>query len=295
MNKQEQLHYITVEELVKDTSSKKMIITKIAVEWWLMGIKSFQINLKILLYFFMISLLYLLKIFLKMQWKFTNIEQWNHFLNIPLLHLYLICSWYLFHQGLLLGSVKLKRVIYGESTWFFHIKKIMRLFLFCEFLINQFIFWQVFLISTFPFFCCQDVLCSSLCQWKCFWERAIYLGWKKKMVKLFAGGQKRLPVTRLLNWLKIVLYLHNHGICAFAQSNINVLHMKTAELNARRLPIWHSLKHLVRKKFAINPWVMVQLHQFPCLKVLLGRKRKSLTPTPFVPSPQLVMSQIRMN
>ena len=32
MNKQEQLHYITVEELVKDTSSKKMIITKIAVE-----------------------------------------------------------------------------------------------------------------------------------------------------------------------------------------------------------------------------------------------------------------------
>ena len=146
------MRYQLVEELVKDTSSKKMIITKIAVEWWLMSIKSFQINLKILLYFFMISLLYLLKIFLKMQWKFTNIEQWNHFLNIPLLHLYLICSWYLFHQGLLLGSVKLKRVIYGESAWFFHIKKIMRLFLFCEFLINQFIFWQVFLISTFPFF-----------------------------------------------------------------------------------------------------------------------------------------------
>ena len=145
-----------------------------------MSIKSFQINLKILLYFFMISLLYLLKIFLKMQWKFTNIEQWNHFLNIPLLHLYLICSWYLFHRGLLLGSVKLKRVIaiWRKCMILPYKKKNMRLFLFCEFLINQFIFWQVFVINTFPFFCCQDVLCSSLCQWKCCWERAVY--WVEK-------------------------------------------------------------------------------------------------------------------
>ena len=108
------------------------------------------------------------------------------------------------------------------------------------------------------------------------------------MVKLFAGGQKKIAgdkITKLIKNCAVPSQSWDLCLCTVKYKCSSYEDSRSKCQEAAYLTFTEA-----SSEEEISNQSLSDGH-----KVLLGRKRKSPTPTPFVPSPQLVMSQIRMN